>query len=362
MADILGTTGTGGDAAGPRGELSIISLGNALLRRWRLIVFMPLGIGIAVGILSFFLPPAFTATATFVPEVPSTSTMPSALSGIAGQFGVSIGSEGSQSPQFYAQVLMGPGITNQVLQTRFADPRPGSNPGDSVKLLSLLGLEGDSLADSLEAGRALLLETVVPRINILTSIVDLDVETRYATLSADVANAYIRYLNAFNTETRQSQARARRDFMDERLKSIENELRSSEASLRAFYERNRLWRNSPQLVIEEERLRRQVDSRQEMQTTLLRTYEQARIEEVNDTPVITVVNWASPPRKKSKPQQKLLVVFAVAASGMLAVFWALGTAYLGRVREDAAAEFDEFQSLAVGIPLVGRLLNRRRRG
>src|SRR5205823_6630604 len=135
-------------------------------------------------------------------------------------------------------------------------------------------------------------------------------DAAYPVLAAAVANRFVAYLNDFNTKSRQSQARERRKFIEQRLADGEGELRTAEESLRTFYERNRSWQQSPQLVFEEGRLRRQVEIRQEVYLTLRREYETARIEEVNDTPVITVIDRAVPPREKARPQRKLLVVLA----------------------------------------------------
>jgi uncharacterized protein involved in exopolysaccharide biosynthesis len=330
-------------------DIGLFSLASAVLRRWRLVLGLPLGLGVLTAAISFLLPPAFTATASFVPETSGGGGVPSVLSGLAGQLGVSFGSEGSQSPQFYAQVLMSPGIMNQVLQTRFPDPRPTARAGDSTALLVLLKVPGDSLADSLEAGRKMLTDLVSPHVNAVTSVVDLQVETRYPELSAEVANTFIRRLNAFNTNTRQSRAGARRRFIEERLAVANHELRAAEDSLQEFYERNRSWRDAPQLVVQEERLHRRVDSRRELQASLTSSYESARIEEVNDAPVITVVDWADPPTKKSKPQRKLMVLVAVAGGGLLALLIALASEYLSQIRREGTAEYEEFRSLARGV-------------
>src|SRR5207302_3590136 len=127
-------------------------------------------------------------------------------------------------------------------------------------------------------------------------------DAAYPVLAAAVANRFVAYLNDFNTKSRQSQARERRKFIEQRLADGEGELRTAEESLRTFYERNRSWQQSPQLVFEEGRLRRQVDLRQEVQRTLRREYETARIEEVNDTPVITVIEPATLPTQPSAPR------------------------------------------------------------
>ena len=92
-------------------------------------------------------------------------------------------------------------------------------------------------------------------------------------------------------------------------------------------------------------MRRQVEIRQEVYLTLRREYETARIEEVNDTPVITVVDPAVPPERKSKPKRILLASVALFLGAIVGVSWAFGAEYLERMRQRNASEYWEFRGL-----------------
>lgn len=330
-------------------EIHLIELVNVLLRRWRLVLGLPLAAAVLTAAVSLIVPPTFTASTAFVPEAAPGSRVPAGLAGLAGQFGVSLGAQASQSPQFYAEVVKSREILDRVLRSRFTDPRSPHNPPDSASLLRIFEVEGDALADSLHNGRKALDERVSVRVDNQTNIVTLNVDSRYPALAADVANRFVLYLNEFNAKTRQSQARERRRFVEEQVSAAERDLRGAEEELKTFYERNRSYQQSPQLVFEEGRLRRQVEIRQEVYLTLKREYETAKIEEVNDTPVITVVASAVPPQEKSKPKRRLLVVLAFVLSGMVAVFWAFGAEYVDRMRREDEGEYREFTGL------VGRM-------
>ena len=56
-----------------------------------------------------------------------------------------------------------------------------------------------------------------------------------------------------------------------------------------FMQANRQWDNSPDLQFQHDRLQRDITLRQQVYTTLVQSFEQARIAEVRDTPVITVL-------------------------------------------------------------------------
>ncbi len=312
-------------------ESGLIDLGRLLARRRREVIGIPIVSALLTGIISLFIPPTYTATTTFVPEAGTQTRVPSNLAALATQFGFALGSEGSKTPKFYAEVLRSRELMEHVLLSKYSDPTQVHSPGDSVSLLQILHLRGRDSLESLSRGVKKLDRLLAVRVSTPTAIVTLSVDARSPSLAAAIANRFIEYLNAFNTQSRQSQAREQRRFVEQRVADGERELRSAEEDLRVFYQRNRSWQQSPQLTFEEGRLRRQVEVRQEVYLTLKREYEMARIEEVNDTPVITVIDSATPPTKKSRPKRLLLLVTAVVLGSFLGASWVAATDYVGRL-------------------------------
>ncbi len=235
-------------------EISLLELANVLLKRWKLVVGLPLAAAVLAAIVSLLVPAKYTATATFRPEEDSQGlNLPSGIAGLAAQFGVAVPGVGANSPAFYADVLESRTLSDAVLLTGFPDPR-GEVSGDSVAFLDILDVDGDSQTERLENGRKELQKTVSVRVDNETSIVSVVVETRYRALSAAVANYYIDLVNRFNLETRQSNAGERRRFVEAQIASAQQELRAAEEELRVFLERNRQFRGSPDLTFQYERL------------------------------------------------------------------------------------------------------------
>ena len=316
-------------------DYSLVKLGRLWARHRLVTLGLPLLLAFATGIVSLLVRPTYTAITTFVPEAsPQAGRLPAGLAGLASQFGVSLGAEASKSPKFYAEVLRSRELLERVLLSKYVDPRRPSVPTDSATLLSILEVNGRDSKDSLARGVRKLYSLLAVSVSGSTNIVSLSVDAHYPGLAAAVANRFVDYLNAFNTQYRQSQAREPRRFVEQRLVDGERGLRDAEGDLRTFYERNRSWQQSPQLTFEEGRLRRQVEIRQELYLTLNREYETARIQEVNDTPVITVIDAATPPVRKSKPKRALLVAIAFVMGGMVAAFWAAGVEYLELARRE----------------------------
>lgn len=313
-------------------EIDLTQAVSAVLKRWRIALLIPC-LATLVGVLiALVIPRTYSATATFVPEQQPSNRLPAGVAGIAGQLGIVLGGQPSESPRFYAELSRSPTLLTRVLLARYPDPeREGPPQGKSFTLLELLRAKGRNAADSLQRGLRKLTALVDVRADNQTNIVRLTVTTHYPSLAADVANRIVALLNEFNTETRQSQARERRKFVEAQLTAEQGELRRREDDLRAFYERNRSWEQAPQLRFEEGRLRRQLEVQQEIYLTLRREFESARIEEVNDTPVITVIDPAIPPARPSRPKLVtwMLVAFTLGVIG--AFVWVAGAEILSGV-------------------------------
>ena len=139
----------------PQGELGVmpdrpaltdsftpLDLLNVLLRRWRKVAAAPLVAIVLTAAAAFLIPPTYTATTAFVPEVRGQSSLPAGLTSLTGQLGLSLGGQPSQSPQFYASVLTSRELLERLLLSYYADPRRAAGASDSTTLLRILGVKG----------------------------------------------------------------------------------------------------------------------------------------------------------------------------------------------------------------------------
>jgi uncharacterized protein involved in exopolysaccharide biosynthesis len=325
--------------------MTLLGAATILLKRRRIAAGVPLAAVLAALAISFLVPKTFTATTTFIAQSAPRAQLPAGLSAIAGQLGVSLGSDGARSPRFYAQLATSRELMERVLLAHYADPRTTASVSDSVSLLALLNVEGHNLRDSLDDGIKSLRRRLAVRPDLQTGMVHLRVDAHWPELAAAVATRFIENLNEFNAKTLQSQARERRRFVEGRLADAERELRGAEEQLRTFYERNRSWQQAPQLMFEEGRLRRQVEIQQDVYLTLRREYEAARIEEVNDTPLITVIDTASAPAEPSSPKRGVLVLVALLLGTVGGGAWALTAERLQDRRRADDPEYAELRSV-----------------
>ena len=88
---------------------------------------------------------------------------------------------------------------------------------------------------------------------------------------------------------------------------MKQDLTKAENTLKEFRERNRQVL-SPQLLLEQERLIRDVQINATIYTELRKQYEIVKIEEVKNIPVINVMDPARAPAKKDKPKLAIIVL------------------------------------------------------
>lgn len=341
---------------------NIIQVVTALLKRWKLLVGLPFGLAFVVAIISLILPSSYQATTSFVPEKSSAGVrLPGGIAGIATQFGIDVpGSTGTSSPQFYADLLRSRTLLDQMLQTRFPDPRRNAT-SDTAQLLEILEVYARTETRRLEKGRKRLNEAMSVTFDRQTGVVSLTVETQHPALTADISNLFVQLLNRFNLESRQSNARALREFVQGRVAESETELGEAEEALQRFHEQNRRFDQSPELQFRADQLQRQVRIREEIFITLRREYEEARIQEVNDTPLITVIDRAVTPDKRSHPKRRMNVFVAFFSGTVIALLLTFAQDYTRRARERDADDLDDLSDQWARLKSEIRSIARSRR-
>ncbi len=348
------------DGAPAARQLSVFMLLTPAVRQWRLVALVAFAFALPTAVVSMLLPPVFLASTTFTGQYRSQGTGTAGLAGLAGRLGISIDPGGANmSPDFMASVLQSREILKSTMESRF---RPtGSDDTTGSELLDLWETEGPTPERRLSNGIRTLRGRISVRVSIPTGIVTLSVKDRSPRLAADIANRMVELLNEFNLQRRQSQSREGRRFAEERLRPAEAELREAETAHLRFLQSNRQFATSPLLAFEGNRLERVVQLKQEIYNTLSREFEEARIAEVRDTPLLTVIDPAVAPDKRLSPRRRKMVMLA----GVLGVLVALGgiyaRQYLHYLNASGRPDYDALRVSALGAwqPVAARLRRRR---
>jgi uncharacterized protein involved in exopolysaccharide biosynthesis len=266
------------------GEISLLEMAAMLLRnRWRIVRWTFIGATLA-ALFVISMPALFFASASFIPQGNDPSR--SGLTSLAGQFGLSLpGGSPSLSPDFYAKLLKSPVLLRRVALDTFVVPELG---GKRVSFLDLFDVRDPQPRVREELGVILLTGLVKTNVVKITGVVEASVLTRWPSVSLGIVTALMNGLNDFNLSSRQGQAAAERRFVEGRLSLADTDLRAAEDRLEGFLRVNRTIA-SPELTLERDRLQRAVSMRQQVYTSLAQSYEEVRMREVRDTPVITLV-------------------------------------------------------------------------
>jgi len=354
-SDLKATGGGEGSPSSVRAVDDEISLWEVLAvllrRRWTIVGTVVLAVAAAVG-LTLLRHATYTTQASFRPQGSEASA--SELMALASQFGVNIpGSSGEElSPAFYEELL-----TSREILVRVATPEYTVEGVGSTALSDLWKI--DEPTDELRER-----ETIKHlRDNVLsiqtgreTGIVTLSAKTKWPDLSQEIARRLLDEVARFNQDTRRSQAAAERVFIEERVDSAKNALTEAETAMQDFMQANRQWDNSPDLQFQHDRLQRDVTLRQQVYTTLVQSFEQARIAEVRDTPVITVLQEPFFPPPDAK-RLFLVVALGFVLGGLAGVVLAFIVEAIKRPApgDPAREDFQKtWEGLVRSLPFGGR--------
>ena len=330
-------------SSGPSEDWELVKV---LVARWRTLVVLPVVFGVIAALITFLIPPTYTATTTFVTAAQKdlTSSLGS-FATMASQLGVGLPSNPSNSPQFFGDVLRSRGIMMEVLRTRMPDPR-SSRSTDSIAVEEVYAPKSGTPAMRTNEAVAELTKKSSVSVNPRTNIIELHVTSRYPTTAAFAARRFVASLNRFNLETRQTEARERRRFVGDRLREAQDSLARAERIQQEFLMTNRGdLRGAPTLEAQYERIQRQIQIYQDLYTNFRREFETARVDEINDTPVITVIDTAAVPLKKSGPHRILTAVAGAMLGILVAIAMLLVQGYLERLRRHHPGDYDQFREL-----------------
>jgi uncharacterized protein involved in exopolysaccharide biosynthesis len=324
-------------------DILFIEIAVILLRqRWTLFRTIVFFAAISV-VIALMKPTLFSSSARFLPESSGGGAVQSGALALAQQFGVAFGSGGGErTPQFYAGLITSDQILRQVV-TRKYRLTPTEDLPDEADLMTYYDVPGETNEERVERAIVSLRDDLAVSTEFETGIVGFTVTTTDPVLSRDIAQLIIELVNEFDLASRRSQASADRVFAEERLRQLNEELIDAEEDLKTFLMANRSYSTSPELQFEYDRLQRVVGMHQELVTSLMQSYENARIEEVRNTPVIAVIDAPHVPAVRDPKGRIMIGVMGLIVGGMVGVVLAFLKHY---VEEDRKRESPRLHELS----------------
>jgi tyrosine-protein kinase Etk/Wzc len=376
---------------------------TVLVNYRRFIFFNLLAVCIIVAIISFLLPPWYTARTTILPPEKEGSLL-------------------SLSSSLLGGLIPSPEMSLPFMAT----------PSDILATILRSRAVGEKIIEKEDLKKVYKAKTVDDALKELTShlkivvgregVISLEFEDKDKVRASRVANLFVEELDEINRKTNASQAKNTRIFVEERLAQTQKYLTLAEENLKSFKEKNKaialdeqmkaiiqgaadlkaqlvldeiqlnvLKRNMsdshpqvqqlrskineiekqldllelgnsektkgegkaldvpfskvPALSLELARLTREEKIQEAVFELLTQQYEQAKIQEAKDTPTIQVLDKASPPERRSRPKRAASVGIAAVASLFLSVIFVFGVEYLKNSKTRNPEGFKKMENL-----------------
>lgn len=319
-------------------EISLVSIGNILLRhRWLLIMSVLMGY-IIFAFATYTPNRTYTATTTFAPRARGAQSL---TSSVLSQLGIQA-SGGGSGGAYYMEVIRSPRILGPVAEAQYSfQTDTGMVRG---RLIDIYGLGKWPPRNA----RAQMINVLVSEMKTTSQaggIMRVSITTPWAALSAQVAQRILDELNTFNLAARQEQASSERQFVESRAAEAKIALSNAENALQTFINENQYFQPISPLALEWDRLKREVSLRQELYTQLEKALDNARIEEVRDNPVLSVIEPAEPPLGPDGAQWPRKAILGALIGLFVGILIAFLHAYLSRSRETYSDEYAEMERL-----------------
>jgi tyrosine-protein kinase Etk/Wzc len=312
-------------------------------------VLAVMALSVAVALL---LPPWYRAQSTVLPPTEGNDSFGIMAGLIQGAALSKIGmTTTSTASEIYAEILMSRTLQEDLVRT-FQLDRRYKRKGMDLTLKEL--------------GRHV--KVVIGTSGLLV----VQVEDRDAQRAAAMANRLVDELDRFNRETLNTRAKRTREFLESRVADVQTRMRAAEAALTAYERKHGVVADAsavggmaamiaqklslqvkreyvssytsvgnsavrsidaeiaaydrelarlPGLKNEGARLALDAEIQRRVFTMLTGQYEDARVQEMRDTPTITVLDRARPPELKSRPKRSVIVLAATLVALLLSVGW-----------------------------------------
>jgi uncharacterized protein involved in exopolysaccharide biosynthesis len=284
-----------------------IKIFSILWNSRRFIGIVTSSVTVLAVIISFLLPESFKSTAVLLPDTDKSKL--SALGGmsdLAALAGVNVSGE-VPIVKLYPTIIKSESVLKNVIYSRYQT----KEFSDSVNLIQFWEIKEKNPERDYEVALVALRSLLAVTMDTKTSVITMSIETGEPQLSADILNNIINAVEINIRTKRNSNASEKRKWIDSRLVEAKADLSKSENALKVFREKNRIVSSSPQLLLDQERLTREIEINSTIYVELKKQYELARIEEIRTTPIISVLDYGRAAAKKESPKRGNIIIISM---------------------------------------------------
>ena len=327
-----------------------ISIGDILLilaENLKTVIYTPIVVCIlSILYVLFIAEPVYVSSSSLLPSGGNDAI--SEMRGLASQFGINFpgGQESADfsSKEMYVQILESRTLANSLMNREFTTNKYGPDKS----LLQILTFGDDDPEFGIDTLRDMaikeLREEIIRVSTELTSpLIRLSISSFEPQLSADLNTAVLQELDTLQKKFKLSRISEKRRFIESRSETVRKELEADEEELRRFRERNRQIQNSPALMLEEERLTRDINVQIGVFTTLKQQLEMAKIELVQSESLIEILDPPNVPPFAEKPSKAMTVIIGTLLGGIFGILLAFLWYALERISEKEKGKFIEIK-------------------
>jgi G-rich domain on putative tyrosine kinase len=278
------------------------------VRRYRLVFICTFILVMIVGIIWIMTRPAvYRADSKILPtsmiSYNEGQQFSGALQGLSSRLGLNLGRpEGNPSSTFPSIVF------SREFFESIADRAYETQSGSQVTLVDLLQAEhADSLRQRAKAYRIYRNDAVRMAYDEMTGVTTIISTLGDPVAAASLARVCTEQLSGYVLEMKQKKNHEWENYLLERSAGARNTLLAAEDALNEFLVVNRSIA-SPGLRLEESRLKREVQTRQEIFLMIQAQLETAQLESKKNVSIITVIDPAREPLDPFKPKRSALLV------------------------------------------------------
>jgi tyrosine-protein kinase Etk/Wzc len=207
--------------------VSVLDLLLILAARKGLILGLTLIWGIIAVVIAFLIPPTYTATAVIMPPQQQSSSASALLGQLGSVAGLASQSLGIKSPaDLYIGILSGRTVADELIaQFKLQTVYKAKKLSDARKILARL--------TDFTSGKS--------------SLIQISVEDRDPKRAADLANAYVDWLQKQNSRLAVTEASQRRLFFERQLEAEKKNLAEAEAAFKKMQEQKGIFQVNSQV-------------------------------------------------------------------------------------------------------------------
>ncbi|MCF7807275.1 MAG: hypothetical protein K9N38_01985 [Candidatus Marinimicrobia bacterium] len=305
------------------------------------------------GVLSivyvlFIAEPVYLSSSTLLPT--QGSDVMSEMRGLASQFGLSIPGDNEStdfaSKEMYIQILKSRRLASALLEKRVYSEIYDSE----MDLLSYINYGNEENTFGLAGLKEIAIQSI--KENILEVVEDgssplliLKIRSKEPGVCTQINSLVLAELDSMQKEFKLNKSMQKKAFIESRIENVRKELEKSELDLLQFRERNRQIQNSPTLMLEQERLTRDINVQVGVFTTLKQQLEMAKIETVQSQSFIQVLDPPNHPLLPEEPNKKLVVILATMFGGAFGISIALARNRFKRIQQEESSKLLRIKSL-----------------